>query len=66
VAYTGLIIAVATVGKFGGSAVAARLAGIGWREASAVGILMNTRGLMELVILTAGLQLALLRLRFIR
>jgi Kef-type K+ transport system membrane component KefB len=58
--YTGLIIAVATLGKFGGSAAAARLAGLGWREASAVGILLNTRGLMELVILSAGLQLGLI------
>jgi Kef-type K+ transport system membrane component KefB len=53
----GLIILVATLGKFGGSLAAARLAGIGWREASALGILMNTRGLMELIVLNIGLDL---------
>jgi Kef-type K+ transport system membrane component KefB/nucleotide-binding universal stress UspA family protein len=58
--YTALIIGVATVGKFGGSAVAARVSGLSWREASAIGILMNTRGLMELVILTTGLQLGVI------
>lgn len=60
VGYTLLVIAVACVGKFGGSAVTARLCGMTWRESSAVGILMNTRGLMELVILTIGLQLGVI------
>jgi Kef-type K+ transport system membrane component KefB len=50
----GLIILVATVGKFGGATVAARLTGLGWRESSALGILMNTRGLMELIVLNIG------------
>ena len=53
----GLIILVATVGKFGGSLAAARLAGISWRDASALAILMNTRGLMELIVLNIGLDL---------
>lgn len=57
---TGLIIVVACLGKFGGSAIAARACGMGWREASGIGILMNTRGLMELVILTIGLQMGVL------
>lgn len=52
-----LITLTASVGKFGGSAVAARLSGMGWSEASALGILMNTRGLMELVVLNIGLDL---------
>lgn len=52
---TGLIIVVATAGKFGGSAIAGRISGMGWRDASIIGILMNTRGLMELVILEIGL-----------
>ncbi|WP_438019614.1 cation:proton antiporter [Sorangium sp. So ce315] len=56
----GLIIAVACVGKFGGSAVAARLTGQRWREASALGILMNTRGLMELIVLNLGLDLGII------
>jgi Kef-type K+ transport system membrane component KefB len=55
-----LIIAVATLGKFGGSFVAARFAGLGWRDASALGILMNTRGLMELIVLNVGLDMGVL------
>jgi Kef-type K+ transport system membrane component KefB len=53
----GLIILVATVGKFGGTLAAARLNAIGWREATALGLLMNTRGLMELIVLNIGLEL---------
>jgi len=53
----GLIILVACAGKFGGSAVAGRITGLRWREAGALGILMNTRGLMELIVLNIGLDL---------
>jgi Kef-type K+ transport system membrane component KefB len=53
----GLIILVATVGKFGGTLVAARLTGLAWHHAAALGTLMNTRGLMELIILNIGLDL---------
>jgi Kef-type K+ transport system membrane component KefB len=56
----GLVIAAATLGKFGGSTLAARVTGLGWREASALGVLMNTRGLMELVILNIGLDLGVI------
>jgi Kef-type K+ transport system membrane component KefB len=56
-AICGLVIAVACVGKFGGSAVAARLSGLPWRDSAALGILMNTRGLMELIVLNIGLDL---------
>jgi K+:H+ antiporter len=56
----GVIILVACLGKFGGSAVAARLTGLPWRESSALGILMNTRGLMQLVVLNLGLDLKVL------
>src|SRR5207244_5102298 len=55
--WCGLIILVATAGKFGGTLAAARLTGLGWRESSALGILMNTRGLMELIVLNIGLDL---------
>jgi Kef-type K+ transport system membrane component KefB len=58
--YTLLIIAVACAGKFGGSAIAARLSGFTWRESSAIGILMNTRGLMELLILNIGRELGVI------
>ncbi|HYV85097.1 MAG TPA: cation:proton antiporter [Patescibacteria group bacterium] len=56
----GLIILVATVGKFGGTAIAARVAGLDWRSASALGALMNTRGLMELIVLNVGLDLGVI------
>jgi len=52
-----LIIGVACLGKFGGTTVAARATGIPWRQASVLGILMNTRGLMELIVLNIGLDL---------
>jgi Kef-type K+ transport system membrane component KefB/nucleotide-binding universal stress UspA family protein len=58
--YTLLIILTACVGKFGGSAIAARITGFGWREASVIGALMNTRGLMELVILNIGRELGVI------
>jgi Kef-type K+ transport system membrane component KefB len=55
--YCGLIILVATVGKLGGSMVASWLSGMPVREAAGLGTLMNTRGLMELVILNIGLDI---------
>src|SRR5215471_12098410 len=58
--YCLLIIAVATLGKLGGSAVASRLSGMPTREALGLGILMNTRGLMELVILNIGLDIRII------
>lgn len=54
------IIAVATLGKFGGTVAAARWTGIGWRDASSLGVLMNTRGLMELIVLNIGLDLGVI------
>jgi len=56
----GLVIAVAIVGKLVGSLIAARCGGIGWRQAVAIGILMNTRGLMQLVVLNVGLELGVI------
>jgi Kef-type K+ transport system membrane component KefB/nucleotide-binding universal stress UspA family protein len=56
----GIIIAIATAGKFGGSFVAARTTGSPWREAAAIGVLMNTRGLMELIVLNIGLDLGVI------
>lgn len=55
-----VVILIATLGKFGGSTITARLSGMSWREASALGVLMNTRGLMELIILNIGLDLGVL------
>ena len=54
------IIAVAIAGKFGGATLAARLTGLSWRDASALGILMNTRGLVELIVLNIGLDLGVI------
>jgi Kef-type K+ transport system membrane component KefB len=58
--YCAVIIVLAVIGKLGGSMLSARLNGMTWREAAAVGILMNTRGLVELVILNIGLDLGIL------
>jgi len=56
----GLIIAVAVVGKFVGSAVTARFVGQNWRDSLTIGALMNTRGLMELIVLNIGFDLGVL------
>lgn len=57
---TGLIILVAVAGKFLGSALAARFVGQNWKDSLAIGALMNTRGLMELVVLNIGYDLGVL------
>ena len=54
------IIVIATAGKFGGSFAAARLTGLSWRDSAGLGILMNTRGLMELIVLNIGLELKII------
>jgi Kef-type K+ transport system membrane component KefB len=56
----GLIILVATAGKFGGTLVAARATGLDTRHAAGLGVLMNTRGLMELIVLNVGLDLGVI------
>lgn len=58
--YCVLVFVVAIAGKFGGSMIAARVMGRPWREAAAIGVLMNTRGLVELVILNIGLDIGVL------
>ena len=55
-----VIILVASLGKFGGGFIAARLTGFDLREAATLGILMNTRGLMELIVLNIGLDFGVL------
>lgn len=54
------IVAVASAGKFGGTLVAARVSGFAWKDAASLGILMNTRGLMELIVLNIGLEMGVL------
>jgi Kef-type K+ transport system membrane component KefB len=58
--WCGLIIIVAIAGKFGGSAIAARLTGASLKDSLSIGALMNTRGLMELVVLNIGYELGIL------
>jgi Kef-type K+ transport system membrane component KefB len=57
---TGFIILVAVIGKFLGSALAAKFVGQSWRDSLTIGALMNTRGLMELIVLNIGLDLKVL------
>ncbi len=58
--WCGLLIAIATAGKLGGCTLAARWTGMPWRESFALGTLMNTRGLMELIVLNIGYELGIL------
>jgi Kef-type K+ transport system membrane component KefB len=55
-----LIVIVATVGKLGGTTLTARATGLSWRDAAGLGALMNTRGLMELIVLNVGLDLGVI------
>ena len=58
-----MIIAVATVGKLGGTSLVSRMMKMSWRESLQLGALMNTRGLMELIVLNIGYDLGILSLR---
>lgn len=57
---TGIIILVAVAGKFIGSALSAKFVGHNWKDSLSIGALMNTRGLMELVVLNIGYDLGVL------
>lgn len=59
-AICGLVMLVAIAGKFGGSAIAARAVALPWRDSVTLGALLNTRGLMELVILNVGLDIGII------
>ena len=56
VVLTLVLLVVAIACKFGGSLLAARVTGLGWRESSVIGALMNTRGLTELIVLNLALE----------
>jgi Kef-type K+ transport system membrane component KefB len=58
--YCALIVLVAVLGKLFGCALAGRACGMSWSNAFSVGVLMNTRGLVELVILNVGLDLGVI------
>jgi Kef-type K+ transport system membrane component KefB len=54
------IIATAVLGKLAGAALTAKATGMAWKDSVALGVLMNTRGLVELVVLNAGLEMGVL------
>jgi Kef-type K+ transport system membrane component KefB len=56
----GLVLLTAFVGKFGGCWLAARWNGLPWREASIIGVMMNTRALMELIVINIGFELGVI------
>ena len=58
--YCALIVLVAVLGKLFACAAAGRASGMNWSDALSVGVLMNTRGLIELVILNMGLDLGVI------
>jgi Kef-type K+ transport system membrane component KefB len=58
--FCGLVLAIAVIGKFGGCAAAARWSGLPARESAMIGVMMNTRGLMELVVVNVGYDLGVI------
>jgi Kef-type K+ transport system membrane component KefB len=58
------LLAAAMAGKYGGCYFAARACGEPKRQATAIGVLMNSRGLMELIILNIGLQQRVITIPF--
>jgi Kef-type K+ transport system membrane component KefB len=58
--FCGLILLTAMVGKFGGCTFAARWSGLPWRESAIIGVMMNTRGLMELIVINMGYDLGII------
>jgi Kef-type K+ transport system membrane component KefB len=55
-----VIILVATLGKLGGTLISAKLLKHSWRDSLILGVLMNTRGLVELIVLNVGLDLGII------
>ncbi len=56
----GLVLAASMAGKLGGCAFAARWNGMSWRDSSMIGVMMNTRGLMELIVINIGFELGII------
>jgi len=54
------VLAAAVAGKWGGCLLAARATGFSWRESNIIGVLMNTRALMELIVINVGMELGVL------
>ena len=62
-AMCGVIVAVAIAGKLGASMLMARWTGMNWPDSFSLGVLMNTRGLVELIVLNIGYDLGILSAR---
>ncbi len=58
--FCGVVLATAVIGKFGGCMMAAKLHGLSLRESAAIGAMMNTRGLMELIVINIGYDLGII------
>jgi Kef-type K+ transport system membrane component KefB len=58
--FCALILIAAITGKLGGCTIAARLSGIPTRESLIIGVMMNTRGLMELIVVNIGYDLGII------
>jgi Kef-type K+ transport system membrane component KefB len=56
----GAVMAAAIIGKFGGCGIAAKLTGSSWKEASIIGVMMNTRALMELIVINVGYEIGVI------
>ncbi len=55
-----VVLLAAVAGKFGGCSAAARLRGFSWRDSICIGVMMNTRALMELVVINVGYDLGVI------
>ena len=58
--FCGLVLLAAAAGKLGGCMFAAKACGMPWRESAIIGVLMNTRGLMELIVINIGYDLGII------
>jgi Kef-type K+ transport system membrane component KefB len=58
--YCGLVLLAAVAGKFGGCTIAARANNLPWRESALIGVMMNTRALMELIVINIGYDLGVI------
>jgi Kef-type K+ transport system membrane component KefB len=55
-----IVVFIACVGKLGGCSIMARINGLTWHEAFSMGVMMNTRGLVELIVLNVGYDLGII------
>jgi Kef-type K+ transport system membrane component KefB len=59
-AFCGLVVLAGIVGKLGGCTLAARATGLRWRDSTMIGVMMNARALMALIVINVGLDLGVL------